>query len=124
MAYPKEVAGAQFCIRVSVDGVTVYGNRKAFKAFTRWMTWIANSPEREHYECHLPWHLQSKSSLQGKEPKNVWVMMDKHVRPLFGQRDRGHAGFDLNFMMVEQSDLGRLRLRRSVQKNRTRKYPR
>ena len=124
MAYPKEIAGAQFCIRVSVDGVTVYGNRKAFKAFTLWMAWIANSSEREHYECHLPWHLQSKSSLQGEVPKNVWVVMDKQVSSLFVSREPDHAGFDLNFMMVEQSELDLLRPRRSVHKNRTRKYSR
>ena len=123
MAYPKEVTGAQFCLRVSVDGITVYGNRNAFKAFTRWMAWIANSPEREHYECHLLWHLQSKSSLQGKMPKNVWVLMDKHVKPLFVPREPDHAGFDLSFMMVQQSELDLLRPRRSGRKKRTKKYP-
>lgn len=119
MPYPKEISGVQFCICVSVDGVTVYGNRKAFKAFTRWMTWISNSPEHEHYECHLPWHLQSKSSLRGKEPSNVWIVMDNKIESTFKRKDRSHAGFDLNFMMVEQSDLDRLRPRRSVQKKRT-----
>jgi len=82
------------------------------------MTWIADAPEKEHYECHLPWHLQSKSSLQGKEPKNVWVVLDKSVKTAFTSNDQTHPGFDLNFMAVEQSDLDRLRPRRSVRKNR------
>jgi hypothetical protein len=51
MAYPREIAGTQVCIRVSADGVTVYGNRKAFKSLAQWMTWIANASEEEHYEC-------------------------------------------------------------------------
>ncbi|THI90526.1 MAG: hypothetical protein CAF41_003950 [Nitrospira sp. CG24A] len=118
MAYPREIAGAQICIRVSTDGMTVYGNRKAFKSLAQWMTWIANAPAEEHYECHLPWHLQSKSSVQGKESKNVWVVLDKSVKAAFASRDQNHAGFDLNFMAIEQSDLDRLRLRRSVRKKR------
>jgi len=118
MAYPKEIADAQFCIRVSTNEVTVYGNRKAFQSLVRWMTWLAKAPEHEHYECHLPWHLQLKSSLQGKEPKNVWVIMDKDMKPLFAPHDQHHAGFDLNFMSVEPSDLDRLRPSRSVRKIR------
>jgi hypothetical protein len=116
MAYPNEIAGTQICIRVSTDGVTVYGNRKAFQSLARWMTWMANAPEQEHYECHLPWHLQSKSSLQGKALKNVWVVLDRKVKPLLAPGDQSHTGFDLNFMAVEQSDLDRLRPRRSVRK--------
>lgn len=119
MPYPKEIPGAQFCIRVSVDGVTVYGNRKAFQAFTLWMSWIEKSPEHEHYECHLPWHLRSKSSSNGKESENVWVVMDKEVKSMFKGKIQSHAGFDLNFMMVEQSDLNRLRPRQSPQKKKT-----
>jgi hypothetical protein len=118
MAYPREIAGTQVCIRVSADGVTVYGNRKAFKSLALWMTWIANAPEEEHYECHLPWHLQAKSSLQKKKPKNVWVLLDKKVKSAFASRDRAHPGFGLNFMAVEQADLDRLRPRRSVRKKR------
>lgn len=66
----------------------------------------------------MPLHLQSKSSLQGKEPKNVWVVLDQKVKAAFTSRDRAHPGFDLNFMAVEQSDLDRLRPRRSVRTNR------
>lgn len=119
MPYPKEIPGVQFCIRVSSNGVTVYGNRKAFQAFARWMSWIGKSPEREHYECHLPWHLRSKSALKGTNPENVWVVMDKEVKLAVNRKTRNHAGFDLNFMMVEQSDLDRLRPRRSTQKKKT-----
>ena len=119
MPYPKEIPGVQFCIRVSSDGVTVYGNRKAFQAFARWMSWIAKSPEGEHYECHLPWHLRSKSSLKTAEPENVWVVMDKEVNLAFKRKPPNHAGFDLNFMMVEQSDLDHLRLRRSTHNKKT-----
>jgi hypothetical protein len=119
MPYPKKIPGVQFCIRVSEDGVTVYGNKKAFQAFTRWMAWIAKSPEHEHYECHLPWHLRSMSSLNGTEPENVWVVMDKKVKSAFTRKSRSHAGFDLSFMMVEQSDLDHLRPPQSAPKNKT-----
>lgn len=119
MPYPKEILGTQFCIRVSPDGVTVYGNRKAFQAFTLGMTWIAKFPEAEHYECHLPWHLRSKSSLNGAKPQNIWVVMDKKVKSTFKGKSRSHAGFDLNFMMVEQADLDRLRPSQLLQKKKT-----
>lgn len=119
MAYPRKIAGTQICIRVSAEGVKVYGNRQAFKSLARWMTWIADAPEKEHYDCHVPWHLESEASLHGKEPKNVWVVLDKSVETVFAVTDQHHAGFDLNFMAVEQSDLDRLRPRRSVRKKGT-----
>jgi hypothetical protein len=118
MAYPREIPGTQICIRVSAEGVKVYGNRKAFQSLARWMTWIADAPEEEHYECHLSWHLQSKSSLKEREPKNVWVVFDKNVKGIFPSHDQTYPEFDLNFMAVEQSDLNRLRPRRSVRKQR------
>ena len=105
MTYPNEVLGTEMCITVTPDGVTVYGNRQAFKSLAEWMTWIADADESEHYECHLGLHLQSMASTEGKEPKNVWVLLDKNIADSFVKRTKDTQGFELTFMAVEPKDL-------------------
>jgi len=57
--------------------------------------------------------------MNGTEPENIWVVMTKKVKSTFEKKRKSHPGFDLNFMMVEQAALDRLRPRQLAQKKNT-----
>jgi hypothetical protein len=93
-------------------GTTLYGNRAAFRTLARWMTWLAESDPRDHYEFHLPWHFQSPS-----RTKRVKVLQRSH-----GAAYRASRDFEVTMMAVENSDWQALRprTRRSAKKSRKR----
>ena len=62
MAYPLVDRSTRLSIVAEQNGMMIYGNRTAFRTLARWMTWLAKSDPREHFEVHIPWHLQSPSS--------------------------------------------------------------
>ncbi|MGA1869447.1 MAG: hypothetical protein ACMUJM_12985 [bacterium] len=108
MTYPRNEKGTRLCMVVAKSGIKVYGNRQAFKTLSKWMSWIADSDEREHYECHFLWHLKSEESEFGEEPANIWTLFDRDTLSIFDPSFDQELNFDLTFMAVEQSDLDKL----------------
>lgn len=106
---PSKEAGTRLCISVSEKGVYVYGNKPAFKSLAKWMSWIAESSEADHFECHVAMSLEDdESKFEGKAPRNVWVLMDKKIADSFAKRTESNPGFELTFMAVENQDLEHL----------------
>jgi hypothetical protein len=92
---------ANICITVERDGVWLYGDRPAFQELAKRMSRLARSEPREHHELHVRWHLGSPRAKR----KNVFVLMDAPSR-------RAHRpDFEVTFIVVEPSDLRRLRSR-------------
>ena len=112
MAYPKRQRGVRACVAVGGDGVTLYGNKAAFRSLAKWMTWIAASKPSKHYECHVVWHLLSNTA---KKP-NVFVRFDKAARGSGRQRGDRQV-FELTLMQVEGADLDRLEKEGLTRKN-------
>ena len=81
MKQPKNVRGAEIRIVAKTKQVKIYGNPQAFKSLANWMTWLAKSKASEHYDFHLPFHLDAK----------------------------GKSDFDINFMIVEKADLRKMK---------------
>lgn len=109
MTNPIRRDAAQICISVTQDGVKLYGNRDAFRSLAEWMARLADSPKGEYYECHVMWHVESEASFFDKGQKDVWVLFDKETAQVFKRPSEGDSGFDLDFMVVEQTDLEKLR---------------
>ena len=106
---PANEAGTKLCISVSEKGVFVYGNKPAFKSLAKWMSWLAESDEADHFECHVVMSLEDdESKFEGKTPRNVWVLMDKKITDSFARRTDTDPGFELTFMAVENPDLEQL----------------
>jgi len=65
-------------------------------------TWLVSRPlvPAEHYELHMQWHLGSHRTRRNA----VFILMDKESRSIH-KRDN----FEVTFMVVEPSDLKRLR---------------
>ena len=103
---PAKLPDVRLCMTVTKKGVTAYGNRQAFKAMADWMTWLANSNEAEHFECHIAMDLEDdQSKFDGKEPRNVSVLLEKNIANSFEKQSQEHTGFELTFMAVEKSEL-------------------
>jgi len=106
MPPPERQLGVKLCLAVTNEGVKAYGNRQAFKALAKWMTWLSKSAEAEHFECHVLMSMEDdESKFDGKEPRNAWVLLDKNLKGSFAKRSKNNTGFELTFMMVEPSDL-------------------
>jgi hypothetical protein len=100
MPYPKREEKLRICIANKPEGVTLYGNRAAFRSLARWMDWLAESPPNAHYECHVGWHLESQTAKSKGRKKKVWVLHDP--------RSKGAEEFDVSFMVLEAKELDRL----------------
>lgn len=106
MKNPTRKSGTRLCIAVTNSGVTLYGNKQAFKSLSEWMDWIASSSEGEHFECHVLMYLEDdESKFEGKEPRNVWTLIDETVSPSFTAKATNNTGFELTFMGVEEKEL-------------------
>src|SRR4051794_31463415 len=92
---PKRKRGARLCVVVRTDGVAVYGNQTAFESLAEWLRWIAKSPPKDHYECHLVWHFESYANK--RHPKNVRVLFDERIAPLVAHAGK-RADFDVTFI--------------------------
>jgi len=88
------------CMTVEREGVWVYGNAQAFRRLAKHMARLAQSVPAEHDELHIRWHLGS----HGAKRETVFVLMDKDSR-----RVHKRTNFEVTFMVVEPSDLRRLR---------------
>jgi len=108
MSYPDVTKETEICVAVRREGVTLYGNRAAFRSLSRWLSWIADSDPKEHFECHLLWNFNSYESKVGEEPPRVWVLYDKETASTF-QHQPDECEFEVTFMAVERSDLDKLR---------------
>lgn len=99
---PRRTRGARARIRVSRDGVTIYGNPQAFRSIGNWMNWLAESNPREHFEFHLVWHMLSKFARQ----PNISVNVDPSVRRAVGRRTGPYLRhFEITFMAASPSEL-------------------
>jgi hypothetical protein len=85
---------------VEKDGVWVYGNPEAFRRIAERLALLAGSKPSEHYELHVKWHLGSH---RGKR-ETVFVLVDSEAHRVHRRED-----FELTFMVVEPSDLRKLR---------------
>lgn len=96
------------CLAVTRQGVTLYGNKSAFKSLARWLSWVAGSDASEHYECHVMWHLLSHHARRS----NVWVLCDKEMLKVVNREPDGGGKptFEVTFMAVTARDLRALRI--------------
>ena len=103
---PLKQAGTRLCVAVTEEGVSIYGNKQAFKSLSEWMLWIAESNEADHFEFHTTMSLE-EDELSAKEaaPRNVWVLTDKKISGSFVKSSENHPGFEMTFMAVENQDL-------------------
>jgi hypothetical protein len=104
MAYPKTDRATRLRIVKSRNGVMVYGNKSAFRTLARWMSWLGDSAADEHYEVHIPWHLQSPFA------KNNRVEIFNESGK--GGLKRNHR-FEITFMVLNQTEISRVRERTS-----------
>ena len=88
------------CITVEKEGIWVYGNAQAFRRIAKHMALLARSVPAEHDELHVKWHLGSHFTKRNA----VFVLMDKESRGVHKRKE-----FEVTFMVVEASDLKRLR---------------
>jgi hypothetical protein len=88
------------CITVEKEGVWVYGNTQAFRRLAKHMALLAKSVPAEHYELHVRWHLGSHLGKRNA----VFVLADRESRAAHKPKE-----FEVTFMVVEASDLRRLR---------------
>ena len=105
MGYPKNLDGTKIRISVNSSGVTLYGNKTAFKNLQNWISWIADSDESENYECHVVWHLGNEDALSKSMPDNISIDFDDSTRNVFDQPTKDSTGFDLTFMAVTDDEL-------------------
>jgi len=99
MAYPKVDRAMRLAIVAGDGGTVMYGNRAAFKTLARWMTWLAKSDPRKHFEMHIPWHLESPSA-RGSRIKVLKRSRGRSTRPA--------AGFEVTVLAVEEADLDQM----------------
>lgn len=103
---PTKVPGLRLCLALTRDGLTAYGNREAFTALRQWMQFVEESPEGEHYECHVAMSLEDdESRFDGKTPRNVAVLFDRRLADLFPHRSDTSPGFELTFMKTTKDGL-------------------
>jgi hypothetical protein len=88
------------CITVESEGVRIYGNSQAFRRLATHMARLAQSVPADHEEVHVRWHLGSHVTKRNA----VFVLMDSESRRAHRRDD-----FEVTFMVVEPSDLKRLR---------------
>jgi hypothetical protein len=106
---PEHAAGTRLCLVLTPDGLKAYGNRKAFAELAQWLTWLSESNEAEHYECHVTMSLEDDASqFEGKRPRNVWTLVDNEFSRIVPVRTDHSPGFELTFMTVENQDLDRM----------------
>ena len=106
MAYPDIDPDLEACIVMTEDGIKFYGNTATFRTLARWMSWLADSPESEHFSMPILWHLTS----HWESKRRVFVATDDAVGEVFGgSQSEIFDNFELTFMMVENSDIDDLR---------------
>jgi hypothetical protein len=103
--YPVAERGLEVCITITKRRIKLYGNKAAFRTIAKWMEWIADSKESEHFSFSVLWNL---SRLPLKR-RNVFILVDKETMRLFGKGKSLLRNFEITFMAVEKSDLKRLR---------------
>jgi hypothetical protein len=68
--------------------------------------WLSSSNPSEHFEVHTI--LALGDDTVGPQENGVYALFSKDTKTMFARSDRGHFGFELTFMMVEDSVLDRL----------------
>lgn len=102
---PSKKPGVRACFVLGRDGAKLYGNRAAFASLAEWMEWLASSPSKEHFECHVLMDLEDDESKFGsKRPRNAWGLVQ------LGEASAGENGEigDLTFMCLEEEELDQL----------------
>jgi hypothetical protein len=95
MPYPAIDRAMRLRIVRKKNETVIYGNSSAFRTLARWMKWLAASNPREHYEMHVPWHLQSPLS----RSQRVDVMTST------SGRSKPSKGYEITFMVLEGKEL-------------------
>jgi hypothetical protein len=99
---PQRDPRLRICIVQRRDGVTLYGNRAAFRNLARWMEWLAEAPRGEHYECHVRWHLERQSERSASHVPRIWLLMDPELVDVCDRES------EVTFMVTEKDELDRL----------------
>ncbi len=70
------------------------------------LTWMAESPPDQNFECHLPLSLQDDSTIFDKQAKpNAWVQIDEELRSVLASKNDHSLGFEVDFMIVTEKQL-------------------
>lgn len=110
MGAPEVDARTRLCVVLAENETKFYGNAAAFRTLAAWMHWLASSPEEEHYELHMRWHLEPFDSKETGEPRRVWVFseLDPTQEGPGARNEKGYLQTEFTFMVVEDSDLDAL----------------
>lgn len=109
MDRPSKVHGTRLCIAPRKQGITLYGNPAAMRSLAEHLLWIADADPAEHYESHASWQLQSDACLfDSKRPLDVWALIEPDLTGHVANGSTVSEVFDVNFMAVEESDLGEM----------------
>ncbi len=98
--------GLEVCITITKRRIKLYGNKAAFRTIAKWMAWIADSKESEHFSFSVLWNL---TRFPIRKRRNVFLLVDKEAMGLFGKGKTLSRNFEITFLAVEKSDLKRLR---------------
>jgi hypothetical protein len=96
---PRRSRATRGCIVIHRDGVTFYGNKSAFRDISKWVTLLASSKPKDHYEFHAKWHLEAHFATKPRIQ-----IMDLRVPRVRTSPSK----FELTFMVVETADLDQL----------------
>lgn len=103
---PPKKPGVRVCLVLDAKGAKLYGNRAAFASLAEWMAWLAQSPEKEHFECHVVMDLEDdESKFDGKQPRNAWTLCSPDF-PTPSEEGKGAA--ELTLMCLEENELDQL----------------
>jgi hypothetical protein len=107
---PIPSSEVRLCLKLSIDGLTAYGNKEAIIALRDQMNWLLESDPSEHFECHVMLTMENdESKFGGLVPANVWTIVSKD---LIGIDDdlinEVPKNFELTIMQVRDFDLDEL----------------
>lgn len=114
MPYPAIDRAMRLRIVRKKNETVIHGNSSAFRTLARWMKWLAASNPREHYEMHVPWHLQSPFSRQ----QRIDVVTST------SDGNKPSKKYEITFMVLEDKELTKASTgQESVRAKRGRKRP-
>ena len=103
MKAPKRSPRRLGCLVHGVNGMTLYCNKAMLADLAAYLQWMLSSDPKEHYECHLLWHIGGATP---QVSKRLFVLREAELArspaPVLE-----HA--DVTIMLVTNSDLTKLR---------------
>ena len=117
MTDPESTTQFRVCLALSPEDLTVYLNKPALQSLVDRLQSMLKSDPEQHYELHVSMALDPSSYIYPNVPPNsVWTLVDETLAPHIEKRrveridgeDALVPGFDLNFILLPESELNEL----------------